>query len=109
LIIGFAAVLTSESSRNCVVDEWTIVVLENRFGSAAITLDLATDIFGLLTAKFNCLYAPVVLFGLIIVVQVVFGLSAYMHVTASNSGSMLPTEVYSCLQTSASEQLRRGF
>src|SRR6202162_228735 len=34
-----------------------------------------------LQLRANPLYAPVALFGLIIVVQIVFGLSAYVHVT----------------------------
>jgi O-antigen ligase len=63
------------------VDEWAIVILE--IGSALLLLFWIWPQIssGHIKVKANRLYAPVVLFGLIIMVQVVFGLSAYVHIT----------------------------
>jgi O-antigen ligase len=63
------------------VDQWAIAVLE--IGSALLLLFWIWPQIssGHLQLRANPIYAPVVLFGLIIVVQVVFGLSAYVHIT----------------------------
>jgi O-antigen ligase len=62
-------------------DQWAIAILE--IGSALLLLFWIWPQIssGHIQLKANRLYAPVVLFGLIIVAQVVFGLSAYVHVT----------------------------
>jgi O-antigen ligase len=62
-------------------EQWTIVTME-----AGCALMFLYWIWSRISAeqlqlRLNRLYAPVVLFGLIIIVQVVFGLSAYVHAT----------------------------
>jgi O-antigen ligase len=63
------------------VDEWAIAILE--IGSALLLLFWLWPrvCSGRLHLKPNSLYTPVVLFGLIIVIQVAFRLSAYVYVT----------------------------
>src|SRR6266436_7448480 len=81
LIAGFSAVLIFGVLAYCVFDQWAIAILEV---SSALLLLLWTwpqISSGRLQLRANRLYAPVVLFGLIIAVQVAFGLSAYVHVT----------------------------
>jgi O-antigen ligase len=62
-------------------DDWAIAILE--VGSALLFLfwmwrRISSGQFQL---RLNHLYLPVILFGLIVAAQVVFGLSAYVHVT----------------------------
>jgi len=81
LVAGLSALLIFAVLAFGGVDQWAIVILE--IGSALLLLFWIWPQIssGRLKLKANRLYAPVVLFGLIIVVQVVFGLSAYVHVT----------------------------
>lgn len=81
LVAGLSALLIFAVLAFGSVDLWAISILE--IGSALLLLlwILPQISSGHLRLKANRLYAPVVLFGLIIVGQVVFGLSAYVHVT----------------------------
>src|SRR2546428_4016543 len=81
LIAGFSTVLIFAVLTYCIFDQWTIDILE--MGSALLLLSCVWPQIssGRLQLSLSRLYAPVVLFGLIIVVQVVFGFSAYAHVT----------------------------
>jgi len=81
LIAGFSAVLIFGVLTYCIFDQCAICILE--IGSALLLLLWTWPQMssGRLQFSSNRLYAPLVLFGLIIVVQVVFGLSAYVHVT----------------------------
>ena len=81
LVTGLSAMLIFAVLAFGCVDQWAIAILE--IGSALLLLFWIWPQIssGHLKLKANRLYAPVVLFGLIIVVQVVFGLSAYVHVT----------------------------
>jgi O-antigen ligase len=81
LIAGFSALLIFAVLASSIFDRWAIAILE--IGSALLLLfsiwpQLTS---GRLQLGASRLYAPVVLFGLIIAVQVAFGLSAYVHVT----------------------------
>jgi O-antigen ligase len=81
LVIGLSALLIFAVLAFGSIDEWTIPILE--VGSALlllfwIWLQISS---GRLQLRANPLYAPVVIFGLIILVQVVFRLSAYTYVT----------------------------
>jgi O-antigen ligase len=78
LVAGLSALLIFAVLAFGGVDEWAIVILE--IGSALLLLFWIWPP-GRLKLRANRSYAPVVLFGLIIVVQVVFGLSAYVHIT----------------------------
>src|SRR3984893_14520967 len=81
LVTGLSALLIFAVLAFGSVDQWAIAILET--GSALLLLFWIWPQIssGHLTLKANRLYAPVVLFGLIIVVQVVFGVSAYVHAT----------------------------
>src|SRR6266550_1789336 len=81
LITGFSALLIFAVLASSIFDRWVIAILE--IGSALLLLCWAWPQIssGRLQLRANRLYAPVVLFGLIIAVQVAFGLSAYVHVT----------------------------
>jgi O-antigen ligase len=81
LVAGLSALLIFTVLAFGGVDLWAIVILE--IGSALLLLFWIWPQIssGHIELKANRLYAPVVLFGLIIVVQVVFGLSAYVHIT----------------------------
>src|SRR6266480_534406 len=81
LITGFSALLIFAVLASSIFDRWVIAILE--IGSALLLLCWAWPQIssGRLQLRTNSLYAPVVLFGLIIAVQVAFGLSAYVHVT----------------------------
>jgi O-antigen ligase len=81
LVAGLSALLIFAVLAFGGVDHWAIVILE--IGSALLLLFWIWPQIssGHIKLKANRLYAPVVLFGLIIMVQVVFGLSAYVHIT----------------------------
>src|ERR1700730_19080225 len=81
LVVGLSVILIFAVLAFGSTDLWASVAME--VGSALLLLFWIWPQIssGRLKLKANRLYAPVVLFGLIIVVQVVFGLSAYVHVT----------------------------
>src|SRR6267143_494694 len=81
LITGLSVMLIFAVLAFGSADPWAIAILE--IGSALLLLSwiLPQISSGRLRLRANCLCAPVVLFGLIIIAQVVFGLSAYVHVT----------------------------
>src|ERR1700730_434031 len=81
LVAGLSALLISAVLAFGSVDPWAIAILE--IGSALLLLFWIWPQIssGHLELKANRLYAPLILFGLIIVVQVVFELSAYVHTT----------------------------
>jgi O-antigen ligase len=62
-------------------DDWAIAILE--VGSALLFLFWMWSKIssGALPLRLNHLYLPIIFFGLLVVAQVVFGLSAYVHVT----------------------------
>jgi O-antigen ligase len=81
LVAGLSVILIFAVLAFGSADQWAIAILE--VGSALLLLfwfwkQISS---GQIQLKANRLYGPVVLFGLIIVLQVVFGLSAYVHVT----------------------------
>jgi len=81
LIAGLSAVLIFAVFAFSIFDEWAIDILE--VGSAVLLLFCIWPHIssGRIQLGVSRLYVPVVVFGLIVVVQVVFGLSAYVHVT----------------------------
>src|SRR5207253_9242841 len=81
LIAGLSAVLIFAVLVYSIFDQWVIAILE--VGSALLLLFWIWPQIssGCLRLRGNRLYVPVVLFGLIILVQIVFGLSAYAHIT----------------------------
>ena len=81
LIAGLSAVLIFVVLAFSIFDQWAIHILE--VGSAVLFVFWIWPQMssGRLQLGVSRLYAPVVVFGLIVVVQVVFGLSAYTHVT----------------------------
>ena len=81
LVAGLSALLIFAVLAFGSTDLWAITILE--VGSALLfLLWMWSQISsGQLRPRVNLLYAPVVLFGLIIATQVLFGLSAYAHVT----------------------------
>jgi O-antigen ligase len=81
LVAGLSALLIFAVLAFGSVDLWAISILEIGSGLLLLMWILPQNFSGHIRLKVNRLYAPVVLFGLIIVVQVVFGLSAYVHVT----------------------------
>jgi O-antigen ligase len=81
LVAGLAAILIFAVLAFGSVEQWAIAILE--IGCALLLLawiwpEISS---GHLQLRASRLYAPVVLFGLIIVAQVVFSLSAYVHAT----------------------------
>ena len=81
LIAGLSSVLMCAVLAYCIFDRWAIAILE--IASALLLLFWIWPQIssGRVQLRANPLYAPVILFGLIIVVQFVFGSSAYVHVT----------------------------
>ncbi len=81
LIAGLSAILMFAVLAYSVFDQWAIAILEVS-SALLLLLWIWTRISsGRTHLEATFLYAPTVLFGLIIVVQIVFGLSAYVHVT----------------------------
>src|ERR1700676_4900539 len=81
LVVGLSVILIFAVLAFGSTDLWAIAAME--VGSALLLLFWIWPQIcsGGLELSPNPLYAPVVLFGLIIVVQIVFGLSAYAHAT----------------------------
>jgi len=81
LVIGLSAILIFAVLAFGCTDPWAIATME--VGAALLLLFWIWQQItsGGLQLRANPLFAPVALFGLIIVVQIVFGLSAYVHAT----------------------------
>src|ERR1700732_3270235 len=81
LVVGLSVILIFAVLAFGCTDRWAIAAME--VGCVLLLLFWIWPQIssGGLQLRTNPLYAPVVLFGLIIVVQILFGLSAYVHVT----------------------------
>jgi O-antigen ligase len=81
LVVGLSVILIFAVLAFGCTDRWAIAAIE--VGCVLLLLFWVWPQIssGCLQLRANPLYAPVVLFGLIIVVQIVFGFSAYVHVT----------------------------
>ena len=81
LVVGLSVILIFAVLAFGCTDPWAIAAME--VGSALLLLFWIWPQIssGSLQLRANPLYAPVVLFGLIIAAQIVFGMSAYVHAT----------------------------
>src|SRR5438105_8856322 len=81
LIAGLSAVLIFAVLAYGIFDQWVIAILE--VGSALLLLFWIWPQIssGCLQLRTNRLYLPIMLFGAIIIVQVILGTSAYVYVT----------------------------
>jgi O-antigen ligase len=81
LLIGICMLLFFSVLSFGAVEEWSISILEFGLGLLLLVWAARQVIAGRLTLESNPLYAPAVLFGVVVAVQLGFGLTAYRFVT----------------------------
>jgi O-antigen ligase len=81
LVAGLSAILIFAVLAFGCTDQWAIAIMEVASALLLVVWIWPQISSGCLELRASHLYAPVLLFGLIVVVQVAFGLSAYVHIT----------------------------